>query len=188
MVAFARQFINTDEDARDVVQEVFISIWRSFEKLDSSKNIRSYLFTATKNKCFDFLKKNKIFTSQTGELENRISENITSQDYLQASELRSIIYSEVKGLPNKCREIFLLSREEGLTYRKIADKLNISIKTVENQMIIALKRIRKCVHDYHEEGIDRPGQGKMNLRSLIFITNLLGVYGHSIVSITGLTL
>ena len=157
LVSFAYNYLRSAEDSKGVVQEVFLAVWNNRENLRLDGNLKSYLFTATKNKCLNFIEKKKL---QTISLDNapgdfspvsRIAnDEPDSNEVMAAAELRATIFDEIHRLPEKCRAVFLLSREEGLSYKEIAEKLSVSPKTVENQIGIALKRIRIRVAKYRE--------------------------------------
>lgn len=157
MISFAYNYVKSGEDAKGIVQEVFISVWNNRENLRLDGNLKSYLFTATKNKCLNFLEKRRLKTisldTSAGDFapESRIPANVPdSVELMEAEELRAVIFDEIHKLPPKCREIFVFSREEGLSYREISEKLGVSTKTVENQIGIALKRIRKRVASFQK--------------------------------------
>jgi RNA polymerase sigma-70 factor (ECF subfamily) len=148
LVSFAYRMVYNEEDAREIVQDVFMGVWRNRAKLDLNEGLKSYLFTATKNKALNHLKKKK---EETVELEAvsyglAASPSTDSEAQLQAEEMKAIIFDEVNKLPDRCRQIFLLSREEGLSYKEIAERLDVSSKTVENQIGIALKRLKERVY------------------------------------------
>ncbi len=165
LVAFARGFTRSTEDAREVVQEVFISVWQNVDNLRPDDNLRSYLFTATRNKALNFLAKKKI---ESVDVEPVVVENRHfghQEGDSDVGELQSIIYEEVQRLPEKCRQVFNLSRNEGLSYKEIAERLDISAKTVENQIGIALSRLKKVVDDYQQE------KGRFSIRQLMWVLN-----------------
>lgn len=148
LVSFAYRMVYNEEDAREIVQDVFMGIWRNRAKLDLNEGLKSYLFTATKNKALNHLKKRK---EETVELETvsyglAAAPSSDSEAQLHAEEMKAIIFDEVNKLPDRCRQIFLLSREEGLSYKEIAERLDVSTKTVENQIGIALKRLKERVY------------------------------------------
>lgn len=158
LLPFAHRYVRSMEDAREIVQDVFVSVWKNRENLRTDGNLKSYLFTATKNKCLNFIQKRKLDTQSldaTPYAENQlalgqVADNIEAK--LEASELMESILKEIATLPTKCREIFLLSREEGLSYKEIAERKQISVKTVENQIGIALKRLRQKVYGNPQRG------------------------------------
>ena len=147
---FATYFINDEELIQEIVSDVFFGIWQSRKKLPGVKNIKAYLYTSTRNKAFYYLKKNH--QQATVEIEDipvtlsmdkQTPENITLN-----KELQQRIQKSVDTLPEKCRLIFLMAREEGLKYREIARILSISEKTVNAQIVIAIKKLGKVIQDY----------------------------------------
>jgi len=158
LLPFAHRFVRSREDAREIVQDVFVAVWNNRSSLRQDGNLKSYLFTATRNKCLNFLQKRRLQTQSldaaphTENLAafNQEASNVEAQ--MEASELMESILEEVGKLPPKCREIFILSREEGLSYKEIAEKQGVSVKTVENQIGIALKRLRLKVYGSSAKG------------------------------------
>lgn len=140
---FSYRFLRDKTEAEEVVQEVFIRIWNSRKQLNESLSFNSYLFTITRNYIFN-LKRDKLhhqafidfmlpFCSET---ENNTEETIISQD------LELHLKQAIENLPPKRKLIYKKSREEGLTYPQIASELNISEKTVEAQIHLALKWLK----------------------------------------------
>jgi RNA polymerase sigma-70 factor (ECF subfamily) len=125
------------------VQEVFFALWQKKESIDLSKPVRSYLTTSVRNKCLNYLRDHKKFSESILESEEKqIKSDHKQPDRLIEEELRKKINSSIEELPAKCREVFLLSRYENLKYQEIADRLHISVKTVETQMSKALQHLR----------------------------------------------
>jgi RNA polymerase sigma-70 factor (ECF subfamily) len=116
------------------------------EKTDVTSSVKSYLYQSVKNRCIDYLRKEKS-TSEISEIVENINQT-PFRDLVEEAELNDRINASINQLPEKCREIFLLCRFEGLKYAEIAKKLNISVKTVEMQMGIALKKLRENLSDY----------------------------------------
>lgn len=140
--------VKSEEIAEEVVQEIFINIWEQRNRLKIKKSLRSYLFTATRNKALNYLssEKKRLVYEKNALIE--YSEEITgSGENNEELEMKLMLLNAVDNLPKKCKEIFKLSREEGMTYQEIADHLNISKKTVEAQMGIALKKLRAYLFD-----------------------------------------
>lgn len=148
LVAYANSYLHSVEDAKGVVQDVFIGVWRNIANVDKSK-IKAYLFTATRNRCISFIKRQRLPTSdvELQDVEHRLKYD--GEQDMDIAELQAVIFDEVNRLPPKCKKIFLLSRKEQLSYKEIAAQLNISTKTIENQINIALKRLRKCLDIYN---------------------------------------
>jgi RNA polymerase sigma-70 factor, ECF subfamily len=127
-----------DKDAsREVTQEVFIEVWnrKNWREFDSAK---AYLYVAVYNRSIKFIGKGKRLVSDEF-MPNTKEEQISP---VEQNELEQIVAEGINNLPEKCKEIFILSREEEMTYQQIATHLGLSIKTVENQMGIALKKLR----------------------------------------------
>lgn len=157
MKRFAREYVLSDEDAENIVQDVFLDFWEKKELLPLPINILAYLFTSIKNRCIDFLR-HKIVQK---EVENKMQEEyrLTLQmKYYSLGELDEGIFEKddveqllskvIDSLPERCREIFLKSKIEGKKQKEIAEEMNISINTVETQMGIAYKKLRNELKDY----------------------------------------
>ncbi len=127
----------------DVVQEVFVWFWENREKW-SVTNVQSYLQAAVKYKVANEIRNGKLRSAAFEGWKNRVMErrHVTCTGELEARELRQVILDFTGELPPRCQEIFRLSRFEHLSNKEIADKLEISEKTVENQITIALRRLR----------------------------------------------
>lgn len=149
LFAFSRKYIYDAEDAREIVQDVFLRLWEKRENVDESQSFSSYVIQAAKHRIFNGFRK-KVneqayidFITYGGSTEANFTDH--EVDYrdvkLKAAEA-------IDALPEKRREIFKLSREEGLKNKEIAERLGISIKTVENQMGEALKTLRTALSDY----------------------------------------
>lgn len=117
--------------------------------MDMNRNIKSYLFTSVHNRCLNYIRDNKKFDRENVEIEKLDNHfDWDASDKLQELELEAKIKKAIDSLPEKCREVFMLSRFEDLKYAEIAEKLNISIKTVEAQMGKALKTLRTQLASY----------------------------------------
>lgn len=142
---YANGIVHDWEIAEDIVQEVFINVWNRREHIDSEQNIKGYLYKATKNKALEELRKLKSTVKNKNELEflqNR--PDFDPEDLQECEDWVKIdqIYSSLRHLPPKCREVFELSKINGLTYTQIADHLKISPKTVENHIAKAYVILR----------------------------------------------
>jgi RNA polymerase sigma-70 factor (ECF subfamily) len=142
---FANKFIRDIDASRSVVQQVYVDLWEKREKIDIFWSVKSYMYNSVRNRSIDYLRKNKNSVSLT-DPEND-TRQIPFRDLVEESELNELINSSINKLPEKCREIFLLCRFEELKYSEIAQKLNISVKTVEMQIGIALKKLRESLSD-----------------------------------------
>lgn len=145
---YALTYLHDAHQAEDVVQETFIKIWEGKRDLITSPDIRFYLITAVRNNCISALRKLKTqpirYTEETPEPEPEISFT-TSQHTEAAKEQSQRIATALNTLPPKCREVFLLIKMQGLSYKQAAETLGISIKTVENQMGKAVKVLRESI-------------------------------------------
>ena len=145
LMAFARKILGDEDDAREVVHQVFINLWEKRSEIDLSTSLKSYLFTSVHNRSLNAIRDRKKFSSE--EVPDVAGDwDVSAQ--IEGMELEGKIREAIDTLPEKCREIFELNRFEGLKYAEIAGKLNISIKTVENQMSKALKILREQLGKY----------------------------------------
>jgi len=149
LCAYANLFLNDPDASEDVVQEVFFKVWKNRSELVINSTIKSYLFRAVRNGCMNVI--DHITVREAYKLVNE--EDIKSSeevpiDMAIVSELEQRIRESIDHLPTERRKIFILSRFDGLKYKEIADQLNISVKTVENQMYQALRFLRENLVDY----------------------------------------
>ena len=143
---FVNKYLSDLDKSRSLVQEFFVDLWINHSKLNVPHTPKAYLFNAVKNKTIDFLRKERRIGT-IGEITEDY-ETTPFRDLVEEAELNDKINKSIQDLPDRCREIFMLCRFEGLKYAEIAEKLDISIKTVEMQMGIALKKLRNNLSDY----------------------------------------
>ncbi|NQV02761.1 MAG: RNA polymerase sigma-70 factor [Bacteroidia bacterium] len=149
LVVFAIQYVKDYEAAREIVQEAFIGLWDKRGKIDPSRQVKSYLSTTVRNRSLNYLRDNKKFDTRVLTRENLYPlASYEQADRLVEKELKENIQEAISELPEKCREVFLLSRNEHLKYQAIADQLQISVKTVETQMSKALQHLRIRLKEY----------------------------------------
>lgn len=143
---YAAKILGDFDQAEEVVQGLFVEL---LEKgaLAGVNNPERFLLRSTKFKCIDYLRKTRSLLSA---LEPLSSEPMPIQEagYETEEELEALFHYFIARLPPKTREVFLLVRKSGLSYREVADELGISEKTVENQMSRALKKMRTLLKDY----------------------------------------
>lgn len=133
--------------AKDVGQEVFLELWKKREQIQIKTSVRAYLRRSMVNRTFNLLKTRKLKYQEPTKLpEGTMS--YSPQAELEATDLQNLINKAIDQLPERCRLIFTLCRLEGLSHKEIAAKLDLSPRTVENQMTKALKILRKVVHPY----------------------------------------
>lgn len=130
----------------DIVQEVFISLWQRREKLQIKVSLKSYLYTSTVYKVYDHFSKNKKMLKDElfDNFENKI-ETSNPETKLMHQELIHLLDSIIDTLPDKCKEVYKLSRENMLSNKEIAEQLNISQRTVEGHISKALKILKESL-------------------------------------------
>ncbi len=147
LLRFAYGILKSNDDAEEVVSDVFMNIWQKRQELVAIESPLLYIYTAVKNRAFNVLTKQK--RQEAADAAewlvplNSVSFNPEQLMISQETILR--IRKAIDELPARCRLIFILIKEDGLRYREVADLLNISIKTVEAQMAIAMRRMAQCM-------------------------------------------
>ncbi|MCB9232028.1 MAG: RNA polymerase sigma-70 factor [Bacteroidia bacterium] len=145
---FATQIVQDAEVAEELVQDFFVGFWERRDQLEALQSLSSYFHTSIRNASLNHLKHLKVRAAhQAHVLHQAEAGERTVEEFLAGEELSRRISETVETLPDRCREVFLLSRHDGLKYGEIAEKLNISIKTVEVQMGKALKIMRENLSD-----------------------------------------
>lgn len=143
---FVHVYLHDQALSEEIVQDIFVYFWENREKLQINTSVKSFLFSASKFKSLNLLRDTKT-KKRIVEKIGKTEPLITSEEegsYLDTNEFKKILDAAVDQLAPKCREIFLLSKFEDLSNKEIAEKLGLSVKTVENQMTIALKKL----HEY----------------------------------------
>ena len=145
LFSFVFKILKNESEAEDIVQEVFVKIWESRNKLEDCKLLNSYIFTIAYNNSIDLIRKRINNTKYLEHLRNSsvIYTTPNSISELEFSELNTQTEKLIANLPERQKQVYQLHREEGLTYSEIAEKLGISKNTVENHMVKALKYLRK---------------------------------------------
>ncbi|MFZ5940111.1 MAG: RNA polymerase sigma-70 factor [Bacteroidota bacterium] len=146
LLGFALKYLPDRDDAREVVHQVFINLWERRSEIDFSEPLKSYLFTSVYNRSLNVIRDRKKL-SREDRIPDRADESELSSR-IETTELEQRIGESIAALPEKCREVFELSRFGGLKYSEIAAQLGISVKTVENHMNKALKILRERLIDY----------------------------------------
>jgi len=149
LCAFANKYLEDVDAAEETVQAFFVKFWENRETVNIKTSQRSYIFTAIKNACLNQIKHIKIREEyKVVNLREKEDSQYSVDEEFEASELDQKIRKSIESLPEGRRRVFIMSRFEGLKYKEIAEKLNISIKTVENQMGSALKYLKSELSDY----------------------------------------
>jgi RNA polymerase sigma-70 factor (family 1) len=140
---FAQKLVAEEGEAEDIVSQVMFKLWSKHADFDSLQSIKAFLYISTRNACLDYLKKIKRQdTSRQAYINDLNEETWEYHELVIETELLQALYTEIEDLPDKCRKIFKMSYFEGLNSNDIAEKLNISVKTVRNQRaraVVALK-------------------------------------------------
>ena len=145
---FALALVKSREPAEEIVEDVFVRIWQKRQDISSIRNLRVYLYTATKNASLNYLsrKARASVTEPFDHIHVELSETaLTPEQILITTEIHQKILRTVEALPPRCKMIFKLVREDGLQYKEIAEILNISVNTIDAQMAIAVKRITLAI-------------------------------------------
>lgn len=159
LVHFAEEYISDLESARNIVQNIFMKLWEKHALVDPDSNLKSYLYMATRNACLSHLRHIKVENSY---FEKAIKNNEDLQlnyealeelkmEQIDFSNLEKLIQDTIDSLPERCREVFLMSRYEEMKNKEIAEKLNISIKAVEANITRAITKLRENTREYLPE-------------------------------------
>jgi len=148
LMFYSIKFVVYKEIAEEIVQDIFIRIWNKRQTININKSIKSYLFTSVKNRSLNYLR-SKYAKTFFVNIENVNQKPVyyTVENDMNANELKKIIHDAIHSLPAKCKIVFNLSRNAGLSTKEIADQLNISQKTVQNQIGIAMQKIKELIKD-----------------------------------------
>ncbi|MGB8194622.1 MAG: RNA polymerase sigma-70 factor [Chitinophagaceae bacterium] len=147
--AYAFTLLREETAAEEMVQNVFYKLWERTESLSIEGSLKAYLYRAVHNESLNYLKHLKVRSQHQLHIAHRMDQSTENASRkLQMKELEQKVQDALNDLPQQCRTIFQLSRFEELRYREIAERLNISIKTVENQMGKALKLLRLKLVDF----------------------------------------
>jgi RNA polymerase sigma-70 factor (ECF subfamily) len=145
LFSFVFKILKNEVEVDDIVQEVFVKIWESRHKLEDYKLLNSYIFTIAYNNSIDLIRKRINNNKYLEYLKNSASINLTPSviTQIEFNELSSQVEKLIANLPDRQKQVYLLHREEGLTYPEIAEQLGISKNTVEIHMVKALKYLRQ---------------------------------------------
>ena len=151
LCGFANKFIANTGEAEEIVQEVFLNIWAKKDRLKLDDEIKPYLLKSVQNLCFNFIEHQKVIDNYYSVIEvvyKNQKEDFDTYQSLLFTEFQAKVDEAIGSLPEECRKIFKMSREDGLKYAEIADKLGLSVKTVETQISRALSKLKIELKDY----------------------------------------
>lgn len=144
---FMNIYLDNTQEAEELALDIFLYIWEHSQSIELKLSLKAYLFRAARNKCLNCLRDRKT-TLSLDEVSELRQTDIESSS-LEIDELSHLIEEAICSLPDRCQEVFRKSREENLTNQKIADDMQISVKTVEGQITKALKRIKEYIGDQY---------------------------------------
>lgn len=149
LFSFVFKILKNEAEVDDIVQEVFVKIWESRSKLEDYKLLNSYIFTIAYNNSIDLIRKRISNNKYLEHLKNSASINLTPTiiSQIEFNELNNQVEKLIANLPDRQKQVYLLHKEEGLTYPEIAEQLGISKNTVENHMVKALKYLRQNINN-----------------------------------------
>ncbi|MBC9931083.1 RNA polymerase sigma-70 factor [Chitinophaga qingshengii] len=150
LFATARKYLGEREQAEEVVQDVFLRLWEKEFALEHAAALKSYLYRAVINQCINHLQRHRLLENHHDAIRHLQEESYLCT-FLEEQELRERIHYAVERLPEQCRRVFKLSRYQGLKNAEIARELELSVKTVENQMTIALRQLKAALLDRPEK-------------------------------------
>ena len=147
LLHFAFTLVKMKQPAEEIVSDVFIKIWQKRKELEKIENLKVYLYIATKNTALNYLEKQKrTATDNIDKFANHFKSIYFDPEQLMiTADMVSLIYEAIENLPSRCKMIFKLVKEDNLKYKEVAEILNISEKTVENQLAIALRKIAMAI-------------------------------------------
>jgi RNA polymerase sigma-70 factor (ECF subfamily) len=146
LVRYAKTIVKDHDTAEEIVQDLFFRFWQDKEKIRIESSLNGYLFRAVHNRCLHWIEHNRVVEKHAQEMALMEAENVeTPDEIIHYKELQLKIAGILERLPEKCGRIFCMSRFEGLKYMEIAEKLSVSVKTVEANMGRALKEFRKAL-------------------------------------------
>jgi RNA polymerase sigma-70 factor (ECF subfamily) len=148
LCVFASRILLDDESAEEIVQEFFVKVWEKRHQLSINSSVKNYFYRSVKNLCLNLIQHSKIKLRHAQTVVSEAKDNQLKDDAFFEIDLAQKIEESILLLPEKRRRIFKMSREEGLKYREIAEKLNISIKTVETQMSLAISTLKNKLKKY----------------------------------------
>ena len=149
LTAYAFRFVRDLPSAENIVQDVFLKLWQNRHDLKINSSLEHYLFRSVRNHSLNLLDKTKVRSEYLKMQLEKEEENEDYSAFYPEIGLLNKIENAIGALPEKRQVIFRLVREEGLKYREVADRLNLSVKTVEAQMGLALRQLRESLKEYH---------------------------------------
>ena len=149
LALFARRFVRTTDVAEDLIQEVFARIWESREEWSPGSSLKVYLYQVVKHQALDYLKHKQVEDKYDESwMDQKETPSIVFSETGEKEQFRRLVNKAIEELPTQARTVYKLHRFDGLTYKEIAQVLDISVKTVESQMTRSLKKLRERLSPY----------------------------------------
>lgn len=146
LVRYAKTILKDHDSSEEIVQDLFCRLWQNKENLKIETSLNGYLFRAVHNRCLHMIEHNRVVDKHVKEMTDKERVNLENPvEEIQYKELQSKIARILEKLPERCGKIFCMNRFEGLKYSEIAEKLSVSVKTVEANMGRALKEFRNAL-------------------------------------------
>ncbi|MDR2914963.1 MAG: RNA polymerase sigma-70 factor [Tannerella sp.] len=145
--AFIFSYIKSEDDAEELTEDLFVNLWENRRSIDTSKSFNSYLHTIARNMSLNFLKHKYVHDTYLNHYQSSGFNYSSEEDYI-AKELGLLIDDVVEKMPEQRKQIYTLSRNEGLSNGEIAEQLNTTKRNVESQLSLALKEIRKAISSF----------------------------------------
>ncbi|WP_341839841.1 RNA polymerase sigma-70 factor [Chitinophaga caseinilytica] len=158
LIRFCQQYVHSREAAEEVVSDVFVRIWERRAQLMEVANLEVYLFVSVRNAAYNYLEKYSVMrVMPMGNGEWELSNGNDPGRDLEWKEMVARLDREVNQLPDQCRKVFRLIKEEGFRYKEVAQILNISPRTVETQLVRAVRRLQAAVGQWLPEKFRKGG-------------------------------
>jgi RNA polymerase sigma-70 factor (family 1) len=148
LYSFARKRANSEDDAKDILQDLFLVIWTKRESLNITVSLKSYLYTVLRHRIINYYNSNRTEAEYIDILRRMESFSLDTEQQITENEINIIIDKSLDKMPSKMREIFELSRYKGLSAKEIASQLQLSEQTVRNQISNALKYLKIGLIDF----------------------------------------
>jgi RNA polymerase sigma-70 factor (ECF subfamily) len=149
LVMFSTTFTHDLDTSEEIVQEIFVKLWEDRKSIIITTSLKSYLLKSIQNRCIDWIRHLKVRDKVSAEIiENSIGFENNTEEYLLKTELEQAIESSLSQLPDDLAEVFRMNRYEGMKYHEIAEKLNVSLRTIEVRIGKALHLLREHLKDF----------------------------------------
>lgn len=134
-------YVNNIDTAEDIAQDSFTAYWEKLNNGDKIENVKAYLYATARNRSIDYLKEQTSFISLS--VPANLEETLTDDEAEECSCIEARMWTAIDALPERCREVFLLHKRDGMKYKDIAERFHISVNTVDNHISKALRLVRE---------------------------------------------